>query len=98
MAELSPFPAIRQQLEESWRLKLEEASSRYRAANAEYRTMMEEQSDRNAGPDATDALMRARQAESEALAKYTHVLRMFTDLTLNDKAPEEQSAAGRTGA
>lgn len=95
MPELSAFPAMRQQLEESWRLKLEEASSRYKAANAEYRMMLDEQSDGAIRvPAATDTLMRARQAESEALAEYTHVLRMFTDLTVHGKAPEEESVAG----
>lgn len=98
MPELSPFPAMRQQLEESWRLKLEDASSRYRAANAEYRTMLEQQGDgATRGPDATDALARARQAETQALAEYTQVLRKFTDLTIHGKAPEEQPATGSNG-
>lgn len=90
--------AAREQLEESWRLKLEEASNRYRVATAEYRAMLEEQSDGTTrGPDATDALMRARQAESQALAEYTNVLRMFTDLTIHGKVPEGQWAAGSNG-
>ena len=98
MPELPSSPTMLQQLEESWRLKLEEASSRYRAATAEYRTMLEEQRDgATPGPDATDALMRARQAESQALAEYTHVLRMFADLTIRGKPPEEQPAAGSNG-
>lgn len=94
MPERFPFSVERQQLEEFWRLKVEEAASRYRAATAQYRTMMEEQSGGTTrGPDATDALMRARQAETQALAEYTHVLRMFADLTIRDKVPEEPPAA-----
>jgi len=91
MREVSPSRAMREQLEESWRLKLEEASSRYKAATAEYRTMLAEQS------VATDALMRARQAESRALAEYAQVLRTFADLTIHGKVPEEQPAAGSNG-
>jgi CheY-like chemotaxis protein len=98
MPELSPFPTARQQLEETWRLKLEQASGRYKAANEEYRTMLEEQNDgQRVGPDATDALMHARQAESQALAEYTHALRNFTDATVRDKVPEERSAADSNG-
>jgi hypothetical protein len=68
--------------------------SRYKAANEEYKTMLEEQNNgQGGGPDATDALMRARQAESQALAEYTHVLRNFTDVPVRDKVPEERSAA-----
>jgi hypothetical protein len=37
---------------------------------------------------------RARQAESEALAEYSRILRAFTDLTVNGKVPEEWSVAG----
>lgn len=56
--------------------------------------MLEEQSDgATRGPDATDALIHARQAESQALAEYTQVLRVFTDLTIHGKAPGEQPAA-----
>jgi CheY-like chemotaxis protein len=98
MPKLSPFPAPRQQLEETWRLKLEQVSGRYKAANEAYRTMLEEQNDgQGGGPDATDALMSARQAESQALAEYTHVQRNFTDVTVRDKVPEEQSAADSNG-
>jgi len=46
---------------------------------------------------ATDALMRARQAESRALAEYAQVLRTFADLTIHGKVPEEQPAAGSNG-
>jgi len=60
--------------------------------------MLEEQNDgARRRPDATEALMRARQAESQALAEYTHVLRIFTDLTVHGKVPEGQSAAGSNG-
>lgn len=93
-----PSPEARQQLEEFWRSKLEEASNRYRTANAEYTAMLDAQSDvANRAPNATDVLMGARQAQTEALAEYMHALRTFTDLTEHHKAPEEQSAPGPRG-
>lgn len=93
MLEFPPSLAELQQLEESWRLKVEEASSRYRDATAHYRTMLEEQSDgANGGP-----LMSARQAKSQALAELRHALRIFTDLSIHHKVPQEQSATGSNG-
>jgi len=89
---------MREQLDESWRLKVEEASGRYRDASAQYRKMLEQQTDAaTRGPDASGALMRARQAQSQALAEYSRLLRIFTDLTVHGKAPEEQPAAGSNG-
>ncbi len=98
IAKPPPSPHTQQQLEEFWRSKLEDASNRYRAANAEYTTMLGAQNDGAAtAPDAADALIRTRQAQTEALAEYMHTLRTFTDLTKHQKAPEEQSAAGPSG-
>jgi len=37
---------------------------------------------------------RARQAESEAFAEYSRILRAFTELTVNGKVPEERSEDG----
>jgi hypothetical protein len=88
--------ATRQMLEDSWRLRLEEARVRYRKATDQYRKVLQDQPDgRLHNPNGALAL--ARQAESEALAEYTRVLRAFTGLTVNGKIPEGRSVAGSNG-
>ena len=44
-------------------------------------------------PISGSALARAQQMESEALMEYSRVLRIFSDLTLRGKLPDERSAA-----
>ena len=85
--------ATRQTLEDSWRLRLEETKARYHKATERYRRLLQEQPD-GTPHDPRSALALARQAESEALAEYSRLLRAFTDLTVNGKVPEERSAAG----
>lgn len=83
--------ANRWALEEAWRLKLDEARNRYNAVNQEYRRVIKET------PGAAGAnfqsVWRARNAGTEALAEYSRVLRIFTQLTVEGKLPEEQPAA-----
>jgi hypothetical protein len=86
----------RQTLEDSWRLRLEETQLRYREATDQYRKLLQQQPD-GTSHDASPALLLARQAESEALTAYTRVLRVFTELTVDRKIPEERSAAGSNG-
>jgi hypothetical protein len=85
--------AMRQTLQESWRLRLEETQDRYHKATERYRRLLQEQPD-GMSHDPKGAVALARQAESEALAEYFRILRAFTELTLNGKVPEERSAAG----
>lgn len=93
---ISEPSATRRMLEDSWRLRLEEAHVHYRRATDQYRKSLQDQPDgRLHNP--SGALALARQAESEALAEYTRVLRVFTELTVNGKIPEERSAAGSNG-
>lgn len=88
----------RRQLEDEWRRKLEEAARRYHGAAAEYRRALEQHTEEaRRGSLASDALMRCRRAESEALADYTRVLKFFTDLTIRGKLPEEDSAGAAAG-
>ncbi|MGC4053366.1 MAG: hypothetical protein QM757_29035 [Paludibaculum sp.] len=88
----------RQELEDSWRARLEVASIRYQAATAKYRRMLEEQNDEAPmGPESTDALVRALQAESEARIEYGRVLRTLTDLTMYDKLPDGHGAESSGG-
>lgn len=90
----TPNPsATRQTLEDSWRLRLEETQARYQKATEDYRRLLQQQPE-GAPRDPNGSLMLARQVESEALAEYTSVLRVFTELTVNGKIPEARSAAG----
>src|SRR6185295_15568686 len=92
-------PSIeRQNLEDVWRMKLEEASNRYKAANVCYRKKLEEQSKGLCNDeDASAALIGAQQEESQTLAEYLRILKMFTDLTVYGKIPREQQAGTRVG-
>jgi hypothetical protein len=88
--------ATRQTIEDSWRVRLEETQARYQKAAEQYRRLLQERP-RGSSNDLDGALALARQQESEALAEYTHVLRLFTDLTVKGKMPEERSVAGSSG-
>ena len=89
----TPKPsATRQTLEDSWLLRLEEAQARYQKATERYRRLLQGQPD-GTSRDPRGVLALARQAESQALAEYSRILRAFTDLTVNGKVPEERSAA-----
>jgi len=87
---------MRRTLEDSWRQRLEEARADYKKATDQYRKLLHDQ------PGGTrhspnGALALARLAESEALAEYIRALRVFTELTVNGKMPEDRSAAGSDG-
>ncbi len=88
----SQAAARRQKLEEIWRSKLEEAELRYKAATNEYGKLLEKTPD-GLLQQPNGALVRARQAQTEALVEYNRVLRVFTDLIVSGKQPEEQSGA-----
>jgi CheY-like chemotaxis protein len=90
-----PF-ATRQMLEESWRLRLEETQVYYREATDQYRKLLQAQPD-GTPYDRNGALALARQAQSKALAEYTRVLRVFTELTVKGKIPEERPVAESNG-
>lgn len=82
----------RQELEDTWRRRVEESQQRYQAATTEYRRLLQEEPDgRPHGPDS--ALARARQEESDALMEYSRMLRVFADLTVHGKLPEERYGA-----
>lgn len=84
--------AARQELEDSWRSAVEEAHLRYKEATDAYRKLLAETPEGSV-PRPDSALARARQVESEALAEYSRALRVFTELTIHGKRPEEQSEA-----
>lgn len=78
----------RQNLEEVWRSRLEMARESYEKARAQYRALLQKQSE-GAIPRQDGPLAEARQAESEALAEYARVLKVFTELTINGHNPGE---------
>lgn len=94
---LPTLMASQKELEESWRLRLEEALCQYHATRDEYHSLLAGVPD-GVPPNPDGALARARQAESMALAEYRRVLQIFTDLTIHGKLPEDQSASGSRGA
>jgi hypothetical protein len=87
MPEAPSSVIARRELEESWRQKVEEAHSRYHAAAAWHKELLQDQPDGEShcqdGP-----LGVAQRAESEALAEYTRLLKVFTELTVHDHLPQ----------
>lgn len=89
----TPKPSTtRQAVVDSWLRRLQEAYTHYQNATKYYNRLLKEQPDGTpSNPKSVLAL--ARQAESEALAEYTRILRAFSQLTVHGDVPEEQSAA-----
>jgi hypothetical protein len=84
--------ATRHAVIDSWLRRLQEAYVDYQNAARHYNRLLKQQPDGTpSNPKSVLAL--ARQAESEALAEYTRILRAFGELTLQGDVPEEQSAA-----
>ena len=84
----------RQELENSWRLRLEGAQVRYREANEQHKKLLQKQPEgKRRNPNSVLDL--AHRAESQALAEYARVLRLFTDFTVNGKLPEELVAGSQ---
>jgi hypothetical protein len=77
-------------LEELWQLRLKNAELRYTHAREQLRNIL-----RSLAPgevpsaDGSYAYQQALRAEKIALADYTRVLRVFTDLVVHGKPPEE---------
>jgi hypothetical protein len=91
-----PSPVMRQELEECWRLRVEKTQNQCRERTEQYRKLLQEQLE-GRRPNPNGALALAQQAESQALAAYMHVLRLFNDLIMHDKIPEDRPAASSNG-
>ena len=78
----------REQLEETWRLRCDQARHRYERASAWYRNRLKEEPS-SLTRAAEHPLLLARAAESEALAEYSCILKLFTELTVHGRIPEE---------
>ena len=90
MADLS---RLREEAEESWRQRLDEAHNRYQIATARYRGQAPERQVH--GQD--DPLALARDAESETLAEYTRLLKIVTGLGGHGGKCETQSEVRTEG-
>ena len=83
-------PQSRDELEDSWRARLENARTQHRLASEDFQKALQEQgSGLTLAPDEPYAVRLARQRESDARKEYMRVLRMFSDLVMHDKIPEE---------
>lgn len=78
----------RHELEDAWRVRLEQNRRLYQDANTRYRGLLTEKPD-GQPPSPESPLALARAAESEALMEYSRVLRIFNDLTVHGKLPNE---------
>ena len=76
------------QLQENWRLRTEECRASYTSATQKYRWLLEQEPD-GCPPSSNGTLALASQAQSDALAEYSRVLRIFTDLTIHGKLPDD---------
>ena len=92
-----PSAVTRQELEDSWHSRVEEAQNRYREATERYRKLLQAQPD-GKGPTLNGDLALAGKAESQALVELSRVLQIYTDLIVNGKMPEEQSVVSAKGA
>ena len=100
MDETIPYPAhSRQEIENLWRARLEQARQRYDSAKAQYMLLLGLRRGSAFGED--QVLAAARQSESAALTEYTRILRIFTELTLYGRLPGDidggRPAAGGDG-
>jgi hypothetical protein len=91
----SPGPT-RQDLENAWRVRFEMARERYQMASRQYRKLLDGRPE-GLIPQHDAPLALAQHAESEALAEYTRILKLFTELTVHDQIPEEQLGAKASG-
>ena len=89
--DVSSSTTARQDLEDSWRLRLEDAREQYERASVRYRRLLEGRPE-GVIPPQDGPLMLARHAESEALMEYTRILKIFTELTVHGQIPQGQSA------
>jgi len=95
-AERPSLSLMRQDLERDWRFRFVMARERYQTASRRYRKLLREKPE-GLTPRHDDPVAIARHEESEALAEYTRILKLFTGLVLYGRIPEEQLAAQANG-
>ena len=74
-------------LEDEWREKVRNARIRYEQATKAFRATWGEHFEERLTSDPTFAIEQSRKVESEALAEYVRVLKIFTDLVIHGKQP-----------
>jgi CheY-like chemotaxis protein len=78
------------ELVEDWRIRLQQAKSYYDGCSQQFRKVL---ADQNEGllpaPDGSHAVRQARIHESAARQEYIRALRIFTDLIVGGKTPEQ---------
>jgi hypothetical protein len=83
-------PHSREQIEEHWRESVKTARLKYEFAVAESRRVLAEQKQWPLpAPDGSGAIRNAILEESAARNEYIRTLKVFTDLTIHGKIPEE---------
>ena len=87
---------MRQDLERDWRFRFVMARERYQTASRRHRQLLRENPE-GLTPRHDDLVALAQHEESEALAEYTRILKLFTELVLYGRIPEEQLAAQANG-
>jgi hypothetical protein len=75
-------------LEDIWRLRLEQAAERYHAAQANCAMVLDEF--KKGLTVSLEAVMEARIKESAALQEHIRILRIFSDLKIHGKIPTEE--------
>ena len=79
------------ELENIWRLRLEEAAKRHKAASVDFKKILDEiVGGGDVPPDGSLAVRKARLHESAARREHMRILRQFTDLILYGKVPPEE--------
>jgi hypothetical protein len=87
-----------QDVEELWRGRLAAAKASYESAVTRFRTASEDFRSRHTpSPDGGFNVHLAIAAESSARKEYMRVLRLFTDLVLYGKIPEETDSIEKPG-
>ncbi len=85
----------REQIETAWRIRLEAAGEAYRRAHRESGTLESlhkstpQQGMANRLPDFESALVEARRREQLARDEYLRILKVFIDLVVHRKLPDE---------
>jgi hypothetical protein len=88
----------REELEDRWRKRVTDAKLRLDLARNYVKEVQRDlPRDDIPAPDGDYAYRKALHAENSALAEYKRVLRIFTDLTVNGKIPDEDDWLWRKG-
>lgn len=83
------------ELENIWRERLRKARLNYEEAAKAFKATWGEHFEERLTADPTFAIQQARRLESDALAEYMRVLKIFSDLVLRGTIPDESAEKRR---